>query len=421
MMQIGFIGLGTMGLPMATNLIKKGYNVTVYNRTSSKTESLKAIGAKVAESPADAAKDSDVVFTMLSNDAVLLDVFYGENGILQGLKTGATVIDSSTVAAHTSQKLYGDIKSMGAHFLDAPVTGSKPAAEAGTLIFMVGGDEEVVDAHRELLSAVGNRVVYMGPSGSGSFAKLAHNTIVGINMAGLAEGLAVAVSAGLDPEAFLQVVLNGAGNSRQAELKGSKIVNRDFSNQFSLGLMLKDLLLANELSGRFQLPMPMLRSASSLFQMGYSKGLGDVDLCSVVQIYEDWMNQPVAKREEAATLEAFDGDRRRSTRVPMNIKLHIAVHQWQNEGSFQGQTIEGTLNDISDNGMQIVSPVPLSEEMFIVLHFPQIADLPPITSKIIRVEAKDGLYYYGCMISGITPYVRIKLEQYIRSCIESME
>ncbi len=188
-----------------------------------------ALGARKAETPAEAAGKSDILITMLSNDSVLLEVFHGENGIMKGVREGQIIIDSSTVSPAASQKLHQELAASGAAFLDAPVTGSKPAAERGTLIFMVGGDAEALEDSREVLSAMGSKIIHMGPSGSGSYAKLAHNTMVGINMAGLAEGLAIATRAGLDPEAFLQVVLNGSGNSRQAELKGSKIVNRDFS------------------------------------------------------------------------------------------------------------------------------------------------------------------------------------------------
>jgi 3-hydroxyisobutyrate dehydrogenase len=141
---------------------------------------------------------------------------------------------------------------------------------------------------------MGQRILYMGPSGSGSIAKLAHNTMVGINAIGFIEGMSLAVKAGLDPEQFLQVVLSGAANSRQAELKGPKLLNRDYSTQFSLQLMLKDLLLAGDLTGQYQLPSPLLKAATSIFQMGLSRGLGEQDLCSVVQCYEEWMQKQIS-------------------------------------------------------------------------------------------------------------------------------
>ncbi|WP_068776185.1 NAD(P)-dependent oxidoreductase [Paenibacillus sp. FJAT-26967] len=298
MKRIGFIGMGTMGKPMALNLVRKGYPVTVYNRSTDKTDELVLAGASRAATPAEAASQADVLFTMLSNDSAVEDAFYGENGVLRTVKDGVTVIDSSTISPSLSQRLHADLGARNASFLDAPVTGSKPAAEAATLVFMVGGDRDVFDAQHALLSELGSKVLYMGPSGSGSYAKLAHNTIVGINAIGLMEGLSIATKAGLAPEQFLQIVQAGSAGSKQAELKGPKIIERDFSNQFSLKLMLKDLLLASELTGKFQLPAPALHAATTVFQMGLSKGLGEEDLAAAIQCYEEWMHERVEKKDK---------------------------------------------------------------------------------------------------------------------------
>ncbi|MFD0697851.1 NAD(P)-binding domain-containing protein [Paenibacillus sp. GCM10027628] len=427
MKRIGFIGLGTMGKPMAANLIQKGYIVTVYNRTADKVDELVLMGAEAVHTPADATRNADVLITMLSNDAALLETFHSEQGILSGLHPALTIIDCSTVAPQTSQRLAEELAGHYVDFLDAPVTGSKPAAEAGTLTFMVGGSKDVFDEHQDVFQALGSKILHMGPSGSGSYAKLAHNTMVGINLVGLSEGLAIATKAGLNPAQFLEVVSAGSANSRQAELKGNKIVDRDFSNQFSLKLMLKDLLLAQELTGQFQLPTPLLHAATSLFQMGLSKGLGELDLSSVVQCYEDWMGQPVARPSEASVAAAESAspasalagrERRRNTRVKLDIKLMLSIYQWEQEGSFSGQNIEGTLFDLSESGLQITSDFPLAPDMFIVIHFPQEAELPPITARVIRIESGGKQFRYGCMLSGLPPYVRIKLEQYIEANIE---
>ncbi|MEW9699910.1 NAD(P)-binding domain-containing protein [Paenibacillus sp. SI8] len=426
MKRIGFIGLGTMGKPMAANLIQKGYSVTVYNRTAEKADELVSLGADAALTPAEATRSSDVLITMLSNDAALLETFYSEQGILSGLHPALTIIDCSTVAPQTSQRLAEELAAHFVDFLDAPVTGSKPAAEAGTLTFMVGGSKEVFDEHQDVFSSLGSKILHMGPSGSGSYTKLAHNTMVGINLVGLAEGLALATKSGLDPAQFLEIVSAGSANSRQAELKGGKIVGRDFSNQFSLKLMLKDLLLAQELTGKFQLPTPMLHAATGLFQMGLSKGLGEQDLSAVVQCYEDWMGQPVARHSEEAAAAAqakpasplSGSERRRNTRVKLDIKLMLSIYQWEQEGSFSGQNIEGSLFDLSESGLQITSDFPLAPDMFVVLHFPQEAELPPITARVIRIETNGQQFRYGCMLSGLPPYVRIKLEQFIEQHIE---
>jgi 3-hydroxyisobutyrate dehydrogenase-like beta-hydroxyacid dehydrogenase len=418
MKNIGFIGLGTMGKPMALNLLKKGYTVTVYNRTASKAEELISLGADMALSPAAVAADSDIIFTMVSNDEALLEVVYGADGITAGMRPGLTIIDSSTVAPTTSQRIYEDLIMQGIDFLDAPVTGSKPAAESASLVFMVGGHPEVFEENYDLLMDLGKLVLYMGPSGSGSSAKLAHNTMVGINLLSLAEGMSIAVKSGLNPEQFAQIVQAGSANSRQAELKSNKIIEHDFDVQFSLKLMLKDLVLASDLTGKFQLPTPLLHAATSVFQMGLSKGYGEDDLSAVVQCYEEWMGAKIAKPSNAAAAETTahataDSDRRRAIRLHMGIDLQLSIYQWEQEGSFSGQNISGTLIDLSESGMMIQSRFPLAQDMFIVIHFPQEADLPPITARVIRIIAGDNDYKYGCMLSGLPPYVRIKLEAFI--------
>jgi 3-hydroxyisobutyrate dehydrogenase-like beta-hydroxyacid dehydrogenase len=425
MKRIGFIGLGTMGSPMAANLISKGYSVIVYNRTVSKAEELARLGADTALTPAEAARHSDVLITMVSNDSALLETFYSEQGILSGIHPALTVIDCSTVSPKTSQRLHEELDNHYVDFLDAPVTGSKPAAEAGTLTFMVGGNKEVFEEQADVFGAMGSKVLYLGPSGSGSYAKIAHNTMVGINAVGLAEGLSIATKAGIDPALFLEIVKSGAANSRQVELKGDKIMDRDFSNQFSLKLMLKDMLLASELTAQFQLPTPLLHAAAGLFQMGLSKDLGDEDLCSVIRVYEDWMQQQVQRRTEAAAVQDKPGsslsgrERRRNTRVKLDIKLLLSIYQWEQEGAFSGQNIEGTLYDLSESGLQITSSFPLASDMFIVIHFPKDADLPPITARVIRIDSYENQFHYGCMLSGLPPYVRIKLEKYIEDHIDS--
>ncbi|NHN32909.1 NAD(P)-binding domain-containing protein [Paenibacillus agricola] len=405
-MKVGFIGLGTMGTPMVINLLKRGFSVTVYNRTASKADALVVLGATAASTPTEAAQEADVLITMLSDDATVQELILGKTGMLDGLSAGQTVIDCSTVSPETSQRIHKALQERAIEFLDAPVTGSKPGAENGTLVFMVGGSQSALDKQRPVFEAMGTRIVHMGASGSGSAAKLAHNTIAAVNLLGFIEGLSMATKAGLDPERFVEVVLAGGASSKQVESKGDKIINRDFRNQFSLQLMLKDLLLAGDLSNSYQLPLPLQKAATSMFQIGLAKGLGDQDTSSIIRCYEDWMHTEVTK-------QASGQERRRNTRLHLNIPLLLSVYQWEQEGAFTGQTIEGQLFDLSETGIQIVSPFPLAQDMFVVIHFPQEADLPPITAKVIRIENDNGNFRYGCMLSGLAPYVRLKIEDYI--------
>jgi 3-hydroxyisobutyrate dehydrogenase-like beta-hydroxyacid dehydrogenase len=405
MRTIGFIGLGTMGFPMAENLLKKGYRVIAYNRTSSKSEELAQLGATAVSTVAEAVRDADVVITMLSDDSSVQSVYYGESGLVEHVRPGVTVIDTSTISPGLVVRIAKDLEARGAEFLDAPVTGSKPAAVGGTLLFMVGGKAEVLEQAMDIFQTMGSKIVHMGPSGSGSKTKLAHNAMVGIHVTALAEGLSIAAKSGLDVEKFLEIVRGGSGNSKQAELKGDKILDRDFTNQFSLKLMLKDLILGSGLADELKIPTPVLDTAKNMFLVGASKGLGDLDLSAVVQCYEEWTGLEV-KRPHA--------ERRRNIRVPMNVDLKISVYQWEQEGAFSGQQIDATLYDLSESGLQIRTKYPLAADMFVVIHFPSESHLPPIIGKIIRLSSDGDLFSYGCMLSGMTPYVRVQLEEYLR-------
>ncbi|MNW56359.1 2-hydroxy-3-oxopropionate reductase [compost metagenome] len=276
---------------MASNLLKQGYEVTVYNRTVAKCEPLVAQGATLASTPRKATEGVDTVITMVSDDSSIKAVYEGPDGVLAGLSPATTVIDCSTISPSLVKQLAEQVTSHGASFLDAPVTGSSPAAIDGTLVFMVGGTEDVLSKEQDVFECLGKKVLHMGPNGSGSVAKLAHNTIVGINNLALAEGFAIAAKSGLPAETFLELVQLGSAGSKTAELKGNKIINHDFSNQFSLALMLKDLKLASALTDGSSIPTPMLNLAKSLFQAGQSEGFGDEDLSSVVKLYEAWIGQ----------------------------------------------------------------------------------------------------------------------------------
>lgn len=297
MKKIGFIGLGVMGLGMATNLLKKGYEVSIYNRTPGKAGALLKLGAVELQSPAEVVKAVDIAITMISNDAAIREVYWGENGVFSGARSGITLIDSSTISPTLAKELAASAEALGASFLDAPVTGSKPAAEDGTLVFMVGGPEAAIQRVETVLLAMGRKVIPMGPNGSGSTAKLAHNTIVGINVVALVEGMAIAASGGIDGSKFIELVQSGGAASKSAELKGAKLLEGNYDVQFSLELMLKDLKLSSVLSDSLKVPTPLLEAAKGLFQVGDSMGLGELDMCSVGQAYEQWIGRKLSGRE----------------------------------------------------------------------------------------------------------------------------
>ncbi|NJJ39769.1 NAD(P)-dependent oxidoreductase [Paenibacillus apii] len=295
MKQIGFIGLGTMGAPMASNLLRAGFQVTVYNRTAAKCDPLVTEGATAAASLQTASEGKDVIITMVSNDDSIREIYYGPEGILEALKPGAVVIDSSTISPGLVKEIAAAVENKGGHFLDAPVTGSKPGAVEGTLVFMVGGSADVIEASRDVFDAMGKLLLHMGENGSGAAAKLAHNAMVGIHNIALAEGFSIAVKSGVPADKFLELIRNGSAGSKQVELKGRKIIESDFSNQFSLGLMLKDLKLATALSDASGVPTPALELAKSLFQAGYNSGSGEEDLSAVVKTYEAWIGRKIGE------------------------------------------------------------------------------------------------------------------------------
>jgi 3-hydroxyisobutyrate dehydrogenase-like beta-hydroxyacid dehydrogenase len=415
MKSIGFIGLGTMGEPMAANLLRKGYSVIVYNRTSGKDQQLLDLGADSAASPLEVAKRVDVVITMISNDQAIEEVYFGEDGILKELKPGTILIDCSTISPNLARRLAGLVTDKYCDFIDAPVTGSKPAAIEGTLLFMAGGDKQTIDDHQAIFLSMGREVIYMGEQGSGATAKLAHNTIVGINAAGLVEGMAIAAKSGIDVSSFLRVVQLGGAASKQADLKGKKIIDHDFSVQFSLALMLKDLRLSSVLTDTLGVSTPMLEVAKSLFQLGQAAGYGESDLSALAHIYENWIGKRIGEPAAPVAVTKEISERRKKTRLPLEIPLMMSIYQWEGDGAFTGQTVNGNLCDLSEDGIQIESEFPLEKDMFVVIHFLQDSKLPPMTARIIRIEGSNGKFRYGCMMTALPLYQRLQLKEYIAS------
>jgi 3-hydroxyisobutyrate dehydrogenase-like beta-hydroxyacid dehydrogenase len=298
MMKVGFIGLGTMGHPMAQNLLKEGFELTVYNRTKEKTETLKQQGAAVANSPKEVALQCDVVFTVLTADAAVEDVVLGENGIVNGVHPGLIVVDSSTISPSTSIRVAAALSRHGADMLDAPVTGSEPQAIEGTLTFMAGGKKDLFEKCMPLFLAMGKGAYYMGENGKGSYTKLANNTMSAINLLSFVEGLTIAAKAGIDPDVFVKVVSGGGGKNAMVENKSSKIFSRDFAPQFMTQLIHKDLGLASNVAKELEISTPIMALAKEIFQMAKAKGYGSEDMSAVIKCYEEWAGITVEKAKE---------------------------------------------------------------------------------------------------------------------------
>ncbi len=295
MRKIGFVGVGTMGTPMASNLIKAGYELVVCDRIAEKLEPLTALGARIASSPADVARQCEVVMTMLPADAAVKEVVLGAGGIAEGASAGLIVIDSSTVMPATSKQMAAELAKINVAMLDAPVTGSEPQAIEGKLTFIVGGDKEIYDKCVPLFEAMGKTTFHMGPNGAGSYTKLANNTISAITLVAFSEGVVLATKAGIDPKLFVEVISIGGARSGQIANKAPKVLNRDFHPNFATVLMYKDLGLAGEVAKELNVPTPALAIAREMLNMAIAKGYGMEDVCSVIKCYEEWAHIEVHK------------------------------------------------------------------------------------------------------------------------------
>lgn len=287
MKKVGFIGLGTMGLPMAGHLLNNDYEVIAYNRTRNKAGSLEKQGAIIASSPEEVAIKSEIVFTMLTADQAVEEVILGEEGIIKGAHAGLIVVDSSTISPNTSKKVADNLLKEGIEMLDAPVTGSEPQAIEGILTFMVGGKKEIYEKCEPLFYAMGKQAYYMGENGSGSYTKLANNTMGAINLLSFSEAITMAVKSGVDPELFIKVVSGGGARSGMMDNKGPKVLNRDFSPHFMTDLIYKDLGLAADVAKELELPTPVLSLVKEIFQMARAKGYGAEDMSAVIKCYEE--------------------------------------------------------------------------------------------------------------------------------------
>lgn len=284
MKTVALIGTGLMGKPMAMNILKKGFALTVYNRTVSKTEGLSKAGAKVASSPREAAESADVIITMVSNIEAVEAVLVGEHGILRGLKNGKVFIDMSTVTPDASKRFASMVEAAGAAMLDAPVSGSTNVAEKGELTILVGGDPRVLDEVREILQAMGKFIFHIGDHGSAVAMKLVVNHFVAGMTALLAEGLDLSERLGIDPSLFSNVLNSSVIRSPMYDIKTPKMVSRDYSPQFPLKLLIKDLNYITETAEKAGAPMPVHKTVSEQFSSANERGYGEQDFSAIYEI-----------------------------------------------------------------------------------------------------------------------------------------
>ncbi len=283
---VGLIGLGLMGKPMAMNLQRAGFAVTVWNRTRTRADEVLRAGARWADSPRELAAKSNVVITIVSDPPALEQVLWGEAGVLAGLRPGSVLVDSSTVSPALARRAAEACAERGADFLDAPVTGGTWGAEKGELVFMVGGKAEVLRRVEPVLAAMGKRWFLLGPHGAGQTVKLAMNAILALQVQALAEALALVSAAGVSAERLLEVLAASMARAPVLDIKGPLMLKHDFAPSFPLRLMHKDLSLALELAGQLGLPLPATAAARETYSAAKGLARGDVDYCAVVRFWE---------------------------------------------------------------------------------------------------------------------------------------
>lgn len=284
-MKLGFVGLGIMGNALAANLVKAGFDVTVWNRTSAKCEPLALLGAKIASSPRATAEASDIIFAMMATPSAVESVRDGGDGIVAGLKPGKGYVDMSTIDVETSKESARLAKERGAMFLEAPVAGSRKPAEDGQLTIMAAGDRELYDRSLPALAKMGKKLLFLGDVGNGARMKLANNLVMGGMMAAFAEGMALASLSGLELSQLLEVLDAGALSNSMFRLKGAVVAENDsFPAAFPLKHMQKDLRLALRLAEQVDLPLFSTATVNELFKEAVSHGLGDSDFAAVSRV-----------------------------------------------------------------------------------------------------------------------------------------
>ena len=285
-MKVGFVGLGIMGRPMAKNVVKAGYEVTVFDFNQEAIDDLVAHGAKAADSGKAAAQEADVGITMLPNSPNVEAALFAENGIAEGLRPGATVIDMSSIAPKASQAFAERLAKQEVTFLDAPVSGGEPKAIDGTIAVMLGGNQEVFNRYEELLNTMASTVTRVGEVGAGNITKLANQMIVAINIAAISEAYSLAKKANVDPEAVYQAIRSGLAGSTVMDQKSNKIFSGDFEPGFRIELHIKDMQNVLETSQAVNVATPFSSLAMDIMQSLKAHGLEKKDHSAIANFYE---------------------------------------------------------------------------------------------------------------------------------------
>jgi 3-hydroxyisobutyrate dehydrogenase len=288
MTTIAFIGTGTMGQPMVKNLLAKGFRVIAYDMARPALDAAVALGAKAAASAADAARQGDLIVTMLPSSANVEAAYLRPGGVLEGTPRGRLCVDMSTIDPGTTRRVAARLREAGVRFLDAPVSGAVPRAVAGTLTIMVGGDAPDLEEARPVLAAMGSTIIHVGAVGSGEVAKLCNNLIAGVAMVAVSEAFRIAEGFGVDPQVLTQVIAKSSGNTWVMEhghpvpgIVAQAAANRDYAPGFMTDLMAKDLGLAVNAARELRVPVAVAPAAQQLLRLASSHGYGRKDFSAV--------------------------------------------------------------------------------------------------------------------------------------------
>jgi len=285
--SIALLGLGIMGSGMANRLLGAGFRLTIYNRTAEKAAQFAERGAKVAPTPREAVTRANIIISMVADDSSSRSVWLGEQGALTHAARGTVLIESSTLSLPWVKELAAAAAARDCELLDAPVTGSKAQAASGELNFLVGGSQSALEKARIALSVMSRSIVYVGPSGSGALLKLINNFLCGVQVASLAEAVAWIEKSGADRDQMLEFLKNGAGGSPLIKLISERMSHGDFTPNFLLRLMTKDLGYAVEEAKRNSLDLTTGSAAHSVFMQAITNGQGDKDMSAVVQQFRN--------------------------------------------------------------------------------------------------------------------------------------
>jgi 3-hydroxyisobutyrate dehydrogenase-like beta-hydroxyacid dehydrogenase len=283
-MRVAFLGLGIMGRPMAAKLVQAGHEVTVWNRSGGNDVD----GARRAASPADAANGAEVVWLCVSDTGAVENVLFGPEGVEKALTSGMIIADSSTISPSATHRFASRVKARGVDYVDAPITGSKVAAEAGTLIFMAGGDEAVLERLQPLFQAMGKQVFHMGETGKGQATKLVMNLQIALIFEGFAEALTLGTKLGVDVEKLLPLVQASMVRSGVVDYKAPFILKRDFSPNFPLRLMLKDIHLTLDAAKESRVRLPGLEAVEEVYDLAAEEGHENLDYAATLTLLEKW-------------------------------------------------------------------------------------------------------------------------------------